>query len=584
MHLIEASAQSAAQLHAMALHAAALEAELREQQRAVVQAEAACQEAVAAHLAMTHDMDSLKSDRERLQVELEHYTKRIDELLAERGRGTQQLAELGRSVSDERQRARLEVGKLHDVISDLEEKVRQGLHELELRDAQNEQLEAQNEQLESDLREVMSLIDQIEGEPGFASAATEHLRKPFRLRSPSTARAAAALTAASSASLSASTKAAVRATAARLVAVSTEGSSPIRTSARAVEAAAAAAARKDETGDETDDSDQESPPDERTLQALWLRGPEALGTALSRRARRGKLGTALSKLGAAHAALALCKGAMGRLEAELAVLRSCLVEVEASEAEANRAASRAVSSGSGGGHLEQEAALLREENRLLEAQLALLSEKAYGSPAKLAALERDRLQIELEAERHVREELEQQSVELGEALDEARRTQQSLKASVKLLFTASKEQLLCEAQSLLHRSNSSQPQGLVDELEKMRQALQAAQATLIHAASAQMPTPNTGRALPVRAGYNPIAMPRRQFGAADLRAEALRQSQMPRSGTFQAPWSSGGVAPPTPWTSGRSSARTGGSYRSSRGSSTPAAYFRAPSISHATPR
>jgi len=564
MHLIEASAQSAAQLHAMALHAAALEAELREQQRAVVQAEAACQEAVAAHLAMTHDMDSLKSDRERLQVELEHYTKRIDELLAERGRGTQQLAELGRSVSDERQRARLEVGKLHDVISDLEEKVRQGLHELELRDAQNEQLEAQNEQLEaqneqleSDLREVMTLIDQIEGEPGFASAATEHLRKPFRLRSPSDARAAAALTAAASASLSASTKAAVRATAARLVAVSTEGSSPIRTSARAVEAAAAAAARKDETGDETDDSDQESPPDERTLQALWLRGPEALGTALSRRARRGKLGTALSKLGAAHAALALCKGAMGRLEAELAVLRSCLVEAEAeaSEAEANRAASRAVSSGSGGGHLEQEAALLREENRLLEAQLALLSEKAYGSPAKLAALERDRLQIELEAERHVREELEQQSVELGEALDEARRTQQSLKAS-----------------------------GLVDELEKMRQALQAAQATLIHAASAQMPTPNTGRAVPVRAGYNPIAMPRRQFGAADLRAEALRQSQMPCSGTFQAPWSSGGVAPPTPWTSGRSSARTGGSYRSSRGSSTPAAYFRAPSISHATPR
>ena len=246
---------------------------------------------------------------------------------------------------------------------------------------------------------------------------------------------------------------------------------------------------------------------------------------------------------------------MGRLEAESAVLRSCLVEAEASEAEANRAASRAASSGGGGSPLEQEAALLREENRLLEAQLALLSEKAYGSPAKLAALERDRLQIELEAERHERKELEQQSVELGEALEEARRTQQSLKAS-----------------------------GLVDELEKMRQALQAAQETLIHAATAQMPTPNSGRGMPVRAGYNPIAMPRRQFGAAELRAEALRQSQMPRSGTFQAPWSSGGVAPSTPWTSGRSSARTGGSYRSSRGSSTPAAYFRAPSISHATPR
>jgi hypothetical protein len=57
---------------------------------------------------------------------------------------------------DERQQ-RLEMGKLHDVIRG-EERLRQGLHELEPRDAQNEHLEAENEQRESDLREAICAV------------------------------------------------------------------------------------------------------------------------------------------------------------------------------------------------------------------------------------------------------------------------------------------------------------------------------------------------------------------------------------------------------------------------------------------
>ena len=57
---------------------------------------------------------------------------------------------------DERQQ-RLEMGKLHDVIRG-EERLRQGLHELEPRDAQNEHLEAENEQRESDLREAVCAV------------------------------------------------------------------------------------------------------------------------------------------------------------------------------------------------------------------------------------------------------------------------------------------------------------------------------------------------------------------------------------------------------------------------------------------
>ena len=41
---------------------------------------------------------------------------------------------------------------------------------------------------------------------------------------------------------------------------------------------------------------------------------------------------------------------------------------------------------------------LRDENRMLESQLALLSEKMYGSPARGAAAQRDKLQVALEQE------------------------------------------------------------------------------------------------------------------------------------------------------------------------------------------
>ncbi len=563
MHLIEATAQSAAQLHAMATHAAALETQLREQQGAVAQAEAAA----AAHAATAHEVDSLRTERERLQVQLEHYVKRTEELLAERGRGTQQLAELGRSVAAERLRARLEVGELQAVIGGLEEEVRQGAQALELGEASRRALEAQNAQLHADLREVMTLIDQLEGEPGFA---TQHLRQPLPPPPPPAASMAAVAPSvgldASAASLSASTKAAVRATAARLVAggavdgcaactdeparAAEEVEQEDDSGAVARQAGAAAGAAAEELAEGLAKAEEDDgAPDERALQALWLRGPEALGAALSKRAR-GPGG----KLAAAEAALAMIKEAMGRLEAEEAVLRRSLAEAEG---EATSAAASGGDGGGGGGaghdaRLAEEVGLLREENRLLEAQLALLSEKVYGSPAKSAALERDRLQIELEAERRARAEVEQECARLEEALEEARRTQQALNAS-----------------------------GLVEELEKTRHALHAAQASAAYAASAQMPGPASARATPVRAGYNPIAMPRRQFGLGQQRAAALGQRHEPRPGSFQAPWSAGGPAPHTPWSSGLGSGR---SYRSSRGSVTPAAYYRAPSISCATPR
>ena len=54
--------------------------------------------------------------------------------------------------------------------------------------------------------------------------------------------------------------------------------------------------------------------------------------------------------------------------------------------------------GGGGGSGEDELERLRDENRMLEAQLSLLSEKMYGSPARGAAAQRDKLQAALEAE------------------------------------------------------------------------------------------------------------------------------------------------------------------------------------------
>ena len=62
-------------------------------------------------------------------------------------------------------------------------------------------------------------------------------------------------------------------------------------------------------------------------------------------------------------------------------------------------AMRTPSSPSAGGREDREdQERLRDENRMLESQLALLSEKMYGSPARGAAAQRDKLQVALEQE------------------------------------------------------------------------------------------------------------------------------------------------------------------------------------------
>lgn len=143
LSLIEATAQSAAQLHAMATHAAALETKMREQQAAAARAEEARREATEASLALTQEVATLRTDKESLNVKLEHYMKRTDELLAERGLGTQQLAELGQSMAAERLRGRFEVGELQAAIAALEEASHGSAAALEQRDAANRALQAQ---------------------------------------------------------------------------------------------------------------------------------------------------------------------------------------------------------------------------------------------------------------------------------------------------------------------------------------------------------------------------------------------------------------------------------------------------------
>jgi hypothetical protein len=62
-------------------------------------------------------------------------------------------------------------------------------------------------------------------------------------------------------------------------------------------------------------------------------------------------------------------------------------------------AMRTASSPSAGGREDRaERERLREENHMLESQLSLLSEKMYGSPARGAAAQRDKLQVALEQE------------------------------------------------------------------------------------------------------------------------------------------------------------------------------------------
>ena len=140
------------------------------------------------------------------------------------------------------------------------------------------------------------------------------------------------------------------------------------------------------------------------------------------------------------------------------------------------------SQGGGGGLLlsPEEGALLREENRILESQLELLSEKMYGSPAKSAAKERDRLQIELEKERAERMRLEEAINVLHEELERAH----------------------CRVAELMAQRHVEEHTR--QDLERTRRALRAAQTNAALGLMAGAPPP-------ARA-YNPIAAPRHQFG------------------------------------------------------------------------
>lgn len=173
----------------------------------------------------------------------------------------------------------------------------------------------------------------------------------------------------------------------------------------------------------------------------------------------------------ARAAAAEAAAETPLLRTQLSILRTSLGESEAEAAQLAMAAD-AVS----------EAAQLREENALLNNQLELISEKMYGSPAKSAARERDRLRAELERERGCRQATEEAARELHAQLERAHGR-------------------VAELQAQLAAEESSR-----SDLERTRRALQAAQTNvalgLMGKNYAPMPAP-------VR---HPIAAPRHQFG------------------------------------------------------------------------
>jgi hypothetical protein len=119
-------------------------------------------------------------------------------------------------------------------------------------------------------------------------------------------------------------------------------------------------------------------------------------------------------------------GALAVLRTEVASLRAGLQEAE-TEASALREEVRHGSA--------EENATLREENRLLEAQLALLSEKMYGSPAKSAARERDQLQLDLERECALRIRAEETINSLHCELETARRQAQAAQTNAALTLS-----------------------------------------------------------------------------------------------------------------------------------------------------
>ena len=342
--LMEARAHSALEAHStlntLSAHAAQLETQCRAQASAIARAEAARAEAVAQQAALSHDVATLSQEQQRLTGQRDHYQKRCDELLAERGLSAQQLGELARALATERAQAKAEIAALQSQVGTLGAS-------LEEKTAACSSTEQQNAALVSDLREVTSLIDQIEGEPGF-------VKSRMRRRS----------------------------------------SGGGGNGGRSVSGAAHAAAL------------------------------EALGAALDESEKQ----------------------------------HSTLVAEYADAEEVRR---------------------LREENAMLENQLELLSERMYGSPAKSAARERDRMQIELERERGGRLAADEMVLRLRASLEEA-------------------EQRIAELTEHIEAEESARA-----DLERTRRQLQAAHT---NAALGLM-----GRSAPSRA-YNPIAAPRHQFG------------------------------------------------------------------------
>jgi chromosome segregation ATPase len=379
--LLQARSNSTASLAALSAHAAQLETALRAQASAVARAEAARTDALAQQATLTHEVATLTHERQRLATSLEQCAQRCDGLLVERSLAVKQCADVARALATERTRARAETAQMQTQVRSLEE----SLGEKAAACAASEQ---QNAALVADLREVTSLIDQLEGQPGF-------VRGRVRLRSSPAVGAAV--------------------------------------SVRAVDAAAAEA---------------------------------------------------------------------GALRVHVAVLRASLSE---SEREAASVAACAVDAA--------EAPRLREENAVLENQLELLSEKMYGSPAKSAARERDRMQIELERERGSRLVAEEDALGLHAQLERAHARVAQLEG-----------QLAAEESARA-------------DLERTRRALHAAQTNAALGLMGKNLVPAPVRE-PPRHVYNPIAAPRHQFGLQPGRGIAATGSGPTGAGA-------GGRATPT---------------------------------------
>ena len=174
LQLIETNAQLHSQLATMSSHATDLERQLRAQEVVATQAKAAHEQSVQAHTKLVQNMEEIVLEKERVTAQLDHYMGRTNDLVAERGKGTQQLTDLGRVVAEERRRGRIDSSELSTEVGALEEALAQQV-------ASNQALERQNASMLADLKEVMTLIDQLEGEPGFALA---RLKSPAKAVSP----------------------------------------------------------------------------------------------------------------------------------------------------------------------------------------------------------------------------------------------------------------------------------------------------------------------------------------------------------------------------------------------------------------